>query len=105
MLGTLRTYNYIKEHLPNTYPATIPAMKKYLEVWLHGDEDIDPQYEEDICEVIYPYLAAHQALIDAGVKNAEKYIAALRTEEVGSKILASFFTTLLSHLIWVNKVM
>ena len=81
----MRTYDFIKEHLQNTYPAAIPVMEKYLEVWLDGDEaDIEPQYEEDIREVIYPYLAAHQALIDIGVENAEKYIFELRDQEVGS---------------------
>ncbi len=43
---------------------------------------LKPRYAEDLSTIIYPYLAAYQALTDAGVTDAEKYIVKIRTEEV-----------------------
>ncbi len=61
-------------------------MDEYLTAWMKDDEGvhITQKYAEDLSAIIYPYLAAYQALADAGVENAEKYIVEMRTEEVGS---------------------
>ena len=45
---------------------------------------LSPEFEGDLKGVIYPYLAAYRALCEAGVEDTEKYIADIRTEEVGS---------------------
>ena len=76
----MTTYDFICNHLEKDYPDAIPVMDEYLMAWLEDSEDI----REGVAGVIYPYLAALRALVDAGVEHAEKFIVELRTEEVGS---------------------
>ena len=78
----MTTYDFICNHLENDYPDTLPIMDEYLMVWLEDEEDMTERGAGDLKNVIYPYLAALRALVDAGVEGAEKYIVELRTEEV-----------------------
>ena len=82
----MTTYDFICNRLESICPDAIPTMDEYLTAWAKDDEGVhmQPKYAEDLSTIIYPYLAAYQALADAGVENAEKYIVELRTEEVGS---------------------
>ena len=80
----MTTYDFICDHLENEYPDAIPVMDEYLMAWLENDVDITERVDGDLKNVIYPYLAALRALVDADVEGAEKYIVELRTEEVGS---------------------
>ena len=82
----MTTYDFICNHLENICPDAIPTMDEYLTAWAKDDEGvhITQKFSDDLSTVIYPYLAAYQALCDAGVENAEKYIVDMRTEEVGN---------------------
>ena len=77
------TYDFICNHIA---PDLIPEMDSYLAAWIEDDEDVilSPKFEGDLKGVIYPYLAAYRAFCEAGVKDAEKIIMNMRTEEVGN---------------------
>ncbi len=82
----MTTYDFICNNLESICPDAIPVMDEYLTAWLKDDEGvhITERYASDLKNVIYPYLAAYQALTDVGVENAEKCIVDMRTEEVRS---------------------
>ena len=82
----MTTYDFICNHLENICPDAIPVMDEFLTAWLKDDEGvhISQKFSGDLSTVIYPYLAAYQALNDAGVEDAESYIVKIRTEEVES---------------------
>ena len=80
----MTTYEFIIDNLQPTYPAAIPAVEKYWSTWTEDDKPLHlpNKYERDLSGTIYPYMAAYQALVDAGVENPDKVIFEMMEKEL-----------------------